>query len=131
MGARLVRGGARKRATVEPTILADAPAGARVCCQEVFGPVAIVNRYSRLEDAIAMVNDSPYGLQAGIFTNDLGRAFRAALEFEVGGAIINDIPMFRADHMPYGGVKESGTGREGPKYAAEEMSEIKLICWKL
>ncbi|MCL5743479.1 MAG: aldehyde dehydrogenase family protein, partial [Acidobacteria bacterium] len=70
-------------------------------------------------------------LAAGIFTRDIERAFRAALEFEVGGVIINDVPMFRADHMPYGGVKESGIGREGPKYAAEEMSEMKLICWKV
>jgi acyl-CoA reductase-like NAD-dependent aldehyde dehydrogenase len=130
-GARLVCGGARKRATVEPTILADTAPSTRISCQEAFGPVVVVNRYSKLEDAIAMVNDSVYGLQAGIFTGDIERAFRAALEFEVGGVIINDIPMFRADHMPYGGVKESGTGREGPKYAAEEMSEPKLICWKV
>jgi acyl-CoA reductase-like NAD-dependent aldehyde dehydrogenase len=130
-GARLVCGGGRKRATVEPTILADTPSSTRISCQEVFGPVVLVNRYRKLEDAIAMVNDSVYGLQAGIFTDNIERAFKAALEFEVGGVIINDVPMFRADHMPYGGVKESGTGREGPKYAAEEMSEPKLICWKV
>jgi acyl-CoA reductase-like NAD-dependent aldehyde dehydrogenase len=91
----------------------------------------VVNRYQNFEDAIAMVNDSVYGLQAGIFTRDLERAFRAAREFEVGGVIINDVPMFRADHMPYGGVKGSGAGREGPRYAVEEMSEMKLICWKI
>ncbi|MBI4877333.1 MAG: aldehyde dehydrogenase family protein [Acidobacteria bacterium] len=130
-GARLVRGGDRNRATVEPTILADTPRSVRISCQEVFGPVVVVNRYQNLEQAIALVNDSVYGLQAGIFTRDLERAFRAAREFEVGGVIVNDVPMFRADHMPYGGVKESGTGREGPKYAAEEMSEMKLICWKV
>ncbi|MEO8372779.1 MAG: aldehyde dehydrogenase family protein [Candidatus Solibacter sp.] len=130
-GARLACGGGRKRATVEPTILADAPASTRISCQEAFGPVVIVNRYGKFEDAIAMVNDSVYGLQAGIFTRDLKRAFQAAREFEVGGVIINDVPMFRADHMPYGGVKESGAGREGPRYAAEEMSEMKLICWKV
>ena len=130
-GARLVCGGGRKRATVEPTILADAPPSARISCQEAFGPVVVVNRYAKFADAIAMVNDSVYGLQAGIFTRDLERAFQAAREFEVGGVIINDVPMFRADHMPYGGVKESGTGREGPRYAVEEMSEMKLICWKI
>ena len=130
-GAKLVCGGKRRGATVEPTILAEAPGSARVSCQEVFGPVVTVNRYRTLEEAAALVNDSVYGLQAGIFTRDLERAFRAAREFEVGGVIINDVPMFRADHMPYGGVKESGTGREGPKYAAEEMSEIKLICWRI
>lgn len=130
-GARLVCGGSRKRATVEPTILADTASSTRISCKEVFGPVVVVNRYKNLEDAIRLVNDSVYGLQAGIFTNDIQRAFRAAHEFEVGGVMINDVPMFRADHMPYGGVKESGTGREGPKYAAEEMSEMKLICWKV
>ncbi|MCL4395332.1 MAG: aldehyde dehydrogenase family protein [Chloroflexi bacterium] len=130
-GARLVCGGGRKRATIEPTILADASQGTRISCKEVFAPVVIVNRYKTLDEAIALVNDSIYGLQAGIFTRDLERAFRAAREFEVGGVIINDVPTFRADHMPYGGVKESGTGREGPKYAAEEMSEIKIICWKV
>ncbi len=131
-GARLVCGGRRlHRATVEPTILAGVPPAARISCQEVFGPVVIVNSYKSLDEAIAMVNDSVYGLQAGIFTRDIERAFRAARELEVGGVIINDIPMFRADHMPYGGVKESGTGREGPKYAAEEMTELKLICWKV
>jgi acyl-CoA reductase-like NAD-dependent aldehyde dehydrogenase len=130
-GARLVCGGRRNRATVEPTILADTAPSTRISCQEVFGPVVVVNRYKTLEDAIAMVNDSVYGLQAGIFTGNIERAFRAAQAFEVGGVIINDIPMFRADHMPYGGVKESGIGREGPKYAAEEMSESKLICWKV
>jgi acyl-CoA reductase-like NAD-dependent aldehyde dehydrogenase len=130
-GARVVCGGSRKHATIEPTIIADTAPSTRISCQEVFGPVVLVNRYQKLEDAIAMVNDSVYGLQAGIFTNDIARAFRAALEFEVGGVIINDVPMFRADHMPYGGVKESGTGREGPRYAAEEMSESKLICWKV
>jgi acyl-CoA reductase-like NAD-dependent aldehyde dehydrogenase len=130
-GARVVCGGCRKRATIEPTILADTAPSTRISCKEVFGPVVVVNKYKKLEDAIAMVNDSVYGLQAGIFTNNIENAFRAALEFEVGGVLINDIPMFRADHMPYGGVKESGTGREGPKYAAEEMSEPKLICWKV
>lgn len=130
-GARLVCGGSRKRATVEPTIFADAASSARISCQEVFGPVVVVNRYQSLDEAIAQVNDSAYGLQAGIFTRDLERAFHAAGAFEVGGVIVNDVPMFRADHMPYGGVKESGTGREGPKYAAEEMSEMKLICWKV
>ncbi|MCL5744888.1 MAG: aldehyde dehydrogenase family protein, partial [Acidobacteria bacterium] len=102
-GARVVCGGVRKRATVEPTILADVSAATRISCNEVFGPVVVVNRYKELEEAIAMVNNSVYGLQAGIFTRNLERAFSAALEFEVGGVIINDVPMFRADHMPYVG----------------------------
>jgi acyl-CoA reductase-like NAD-dependent aldehyde dehydrogenase len=103
----------------------------RVCCQEVFGPVVVVERYGTLEQAIERVNDSIYGLQAGIYTRDLDKAFRAARRFEVGGVMINDIPTFRVDHMPYGGVKQSGTGREGPRYALEEMTEPKLICWRL
>jgi acyl-CoA reductase-like NAD-dependent aldehyde dehydrogenase len=130
-GAKVVIGGERKYATVPPTILADVPAAVKCSCQEVFGPVVVVNRYKNLDEAIERVNDSVYGLQAGIFTNDLARAFQAAHRFEVGGVIINDVPMFRADHMPYGGVKESGTGREGPRYAIEEMTEPKLICWKI
>jgi len=130
-GAQLLTGGRRTGATVSPAILAEAGEQLRVCCQEVFGPVVVVNRYRMLEEAIERVNNSVYGLQAGVFTRDLERAFRAARRLEVGGVIINDVPTFRADHMPYGGVKQSGTGREGPKYAIEEMTELKLICWKV
>ena len=90
-----------------------------------------VYRYSDLNEAIRLVNDTPYGLQAGIYTQNLSRAFQTARKFQSGGVLINDVPMFRADHMPYGGVKESGIGREGPRYAIEEMTEIKLICWKI
>jgi acyl-CoA reductase-like NAD-dependent aldehyde dehydrogenase len=84
-----------------------------------------------LEDAIARVNGTPYGLQAGIFTNDIQRAFQSARKLQMGGVLINDIPMFRMDHMPYGGAKHSGLGREGPRYAIEEMTESKIICWKV
>ena len=97
----------------------------------MFGPVVIVNRYKSLDEAIALVNDSDYGLQAGIFTNNLTDAFTAARRIEAGGVLINDVPTFRADHMPYGGVKHSGVGREGPRYAIQEMTELKLICWHL
>jgi acyl-CoA reductase-like NAD-dependent aldehyde dehydrogenase len=130
-GARLVTGGKRQFATVTPAVLADVPATCRISCQEAFGPVVAVYTYDQLDDAIERANATPYGLQAGIFTNDLQTAFRAARRLEVGGVMINDIPMYRADHMPYGGVKESGTGREGPRYAIEEMTEMKLICWKV
>jgi acyl-CoA reductase-like NAD-dependent aldehyde dehydrogenase len=92
--------------------------------------VVAVYRYSKLDDAIAQVNNTPYGLQAGIFTNDIARAFAAARKLQFGGVLINDIPMFRADHMPYGGAKHSGLGREGPRYAIEEMTEPKIIIWK-
>jgi acyl-CoA reductase-like NAD-dependent aldehyde dehydrogenase len=130
-GAKVVTGGKRTHATISPAILTDVPAGCRVSCQEAFGPVVAIYPYDRLEDAIDQANATPYGLQAGIFTPDMQRAFQAARKLEVGGVMINDIPMYRADHMPYGGVKQSGTGREGPKYAIEEMTEMKLICWKV
>ncbi len=130
-GARLLTGGARRRATVEPAVLADAPSGVRISCKEAFGPVVAINAYSTLQDAINRVNDSEYGLQAGIYTRDLQKAFTAAKCVHVGGFLINEVPTFRVDQMPYGGVKLSGTGREGPKYAVEEMSEPKLVCWKL
>jgi acyl-CoA reductase-like NAD-dependent aldehyde dehydrogenase len=130
-GARLLVGGARRgRATVEPAILTDVPAHVRLSCKEAFGPVVAVNSYDRLEDAIRMVNDSEYGLQAGIYTRDLRKAFQAARQVRVGGFLINDVPQYRVDHMPYGGVKLSGTGREGPRYAIQEMTEVKLVVWK-
>ncbi len=103
---------------------------AHISCEEVFGPVVAVYSYKRLEDAIEQANSTPYGLQAGIFTNDLPRAFSAAKKLQFGGVMINDVPTFRMDHMPYGGAKHSGLGREGPRYAMEEMTELKLICWK-
>ena len=130
-GARIVTGGKRTRATVSPCILLDVTAACRISCQEAFGPVVAVYPYDDLESAIEQANATPYGLQAGIFTPDVQRAFQAARKLDVGGVMINDIPMYRADHMPYGGVKESGTGREGPRYAVEEMTEMKLICWKV
>jgi acyl-CoA reductase-like NAD-dependent aldehyde dehydrogenase len=130
-GARAICGGTRRYATIEPTILTGVPQGARISCEEVFGPVVAVYPYDRLEDAITQVNKTPYGLQAGIFTKDIQRAFRSARKLQMGGVLINDVPMFRMDHMPYGGAKHSGLGREGPRYAIEEMTEGKLICWKV
>jgi acyl-CoA reductase-like NAD-dependent aldehyde dehydrogenase len=130
-GAKVATGGKRTHATVSPAVLVDVPATCRISCQEAFGPVVAVYPYDSLENAIERANATPYGLQAGIFTPDIQRAFQVARKLEVGGVMINDIPMFRVDHMPYGGVKESGTGREGPRYAIEEMTEMKLICWKV
>jgi acyl-CoA reductase-like NAD-dependent aldehyde dehydrogenase len=130
-GAKVVTGGKRTRATVSPAILVDVPAACQISCQEAFGPVVAVYPYDDLESAIDQANATPYGLQAGIFTPDIQRAFQAARKLEVGGVMINDIPMYRADNMPYGGVKGSGIGREGPRYAIEEMTEMKLICWKV
>lgn len=130
-GGRLVTGGTRSYATIPPTVLQDVPETAKAMSQEIFGPVVSVNRFSRMEDAVALVNNSPYGLQAGVFTRDLEKAFRTARQLQVGGVILNDIPTFRADPMPYGGVKESGLGREGPHYAMEEMTDTKIIVWKV
>lgn len=130
-GAKVVTGGKRTRATVSPAILTGVPSACQISCQEAFGPVVAIYPYDNLESAVEQANATPYGLQAGIFTPDIQRAFQVARKLEVGGVMINDIPMYRADHMPYGGVKGSGTGREGPRYAIEEMTEMKLICWKV
>jgi len=111
-------------------VLTNVPDNVQIMCSEAFGPVVGINPYRSLEDAIAMVNASDYGLQAGIYTRDIEKAFHAARQVHVGGFMINEIPQYRVDQMPYGGVKLSGTGREGPKYAIEEMTEPKLICWK-
>ncbi len=99
----------------------------KVCSEEIFGPVIIVEPYDLFDEAIAMVNNSRYGLQAAVFTNMLDETLRAFENLEVGGVIVNDMPTFRADHMPYGGMKESGTGREGVKYAIREMMESRIL----
>lgn len=128
-GADLVLGGMVKQATFQPTILSNVPSLSKVSCQEVFAPIVSVNPIKSLDEGIRYINDSDFGLQAGIFTNDIKNAFKASEQLEVGGVIINDIPTFRVDQMPYGGVKESGTGKEGLKYAMEEMTEMKLVVW--
>ncbi len=130
-GARILAGGTRERALHWPTILADVRPEMKVSCLEVFGPVITVEKYRDFEDALRRVNDSRYGLQAGVFTQDLGRIFRAFSALEVGGVLANDVPTFRMDHLPYGGVKESGLGREGARYAIEETTEIKVLILHL
>jgi len=131
-GAKLLTGGARRdRATVEPAVLTGVAESDPIMRHEAFGPVLGINPYASLDEAIALVNDSDYGLQAGIYTRDLQKAFTAAHQVHVGGFMINQVPQFRVDQMPYGGVKLSGSGREGPRYAIEEMTEPKLIVWKV
>lgn len=130
-GATLVTGGRRNGAFYEPTILSDVKREMKVCKQEVFGPVVGIDTYATIDEVIEQVNDSDYGLQAGLFTNDLGFAMKAAKEIEVGGLIVNDASAYRVDHMPYGGVKKSGTGKEGPRYAIEEMTEERIIVLNL
>lgn len=129
-GAVVAAGGVREGNMLHPTVLLNVDPKAKVSCQEVFAPIVLINRVGSVEEAIGFVNDSRYGLQAGIYTNDIATALYASEALEVGGVMINDIPTFRVDHMPYGGVKESGLGREGLKYAIEEMTEMKLVCWK-
>ncbi|MBK9126879.1 MAG: aldehyde dehydrogenase family protein [Phycisphaerales bacterium] len=126
-GARVLCGGRRQGACYEPTYLENVPRDARVSCQEVFGPVATLEPFDDFKAAVAAANDSAYGLQAGVFTASLDHAFYAYNELQVGGVIINDVPSFRVDSMPYGGVKASGTGREGVRYVMEEMTERKVL----
>lgn len=128
-GAQVITGGHIDNHILLPTVLYNVQPQSRVSCEEIFAPVVIVNKVSTIEEGIAAINDSHYGLQAGIFTPSIQTAFQATKALHVGGVIINDVPTYRVDHMPYGGVKESGTGREGIKYALEEMTEMKLVIW--
>lgn len=126
-GATLLCGGKRLGSMLEGTLLEDVPHTEAVSCQEAFGPVAILSRFTDFDAALDEVNRSPYGLQAGVFTRDLYKAQRAWDKLEVGGVIIGDVPSWRVDHMPYGGVKDSGLGREGVRFAIEDMTEIRLL----
>ena len=130
-GARLLYGGHRNGPLLEPTVLTGTRPEMKVNCQEIFAPVVTVEAYDHFDDAIRQVNSSPYGLQAGIFTRDVKLLFNAYEELEVGGLIAGDVPAFRIDHMPYGGIKDSGLGREGLRYAIEEMTEPKLLVMNL
>jgi len=126
-GAKVRTGGTRAGSSVAPTVLVDVPKQARAWCEEVFGPVLAVAPFDDLDEAFREVNDSRYGLQAGVFTRDLPTAFRAHRELEVGGVVIGDVPSYRADQMPYGGVKESGVGREGLRSAMEDYTYERVL----
>jgi acyl-CoA reductase-like NAD-dependent aldehyde dehydrogenase len=126
-GAEVLTGGKGDGPFFEPTLLASVTPEMRVCREEIFGPVVTISKYETFEDALRTVNDSKYGLQAGVFTNDINRAFEAHRAIEVGGLIVNDVSAFRADQMPYGGSKDSGFGREGLRYAMEEMTEPRIM----
>jgi glyceraldehyde-3-phosphate dehydrogenase (NADP+) len=126
-GARVLVGGVRDGANYAPTVLADVPADAKVSCDEVFGPVLVVSKVDSDEAAFAAVNDSAFGLQAGVFTADLQTAFAAHSTLQVGGVIVGDVPSFRADQMPYGGVKGSGTGREGLRSAMDDYTDPRVM----
>jgi acyl-CoA reductase-like NAD-dependent aldehyde dehydrogenase len=128
-GAKLLAGGMREGSFLAPTILTNTDPEMRVVAEEVFAPVVVVERSDDFNEAIEMANNSKYGLQAGVFSNDQTNINLAAERLEYGGVIINDAPIFRVDNMPYGGMKESGFGREGVRYAMDEMSEIKLVVY--
>ncbi|WP_428261426.1 aldehyde dehydrogenase family protein [Haliangium sp.] len=126
-GATLLCGGTRDGAMLAATLLEGVPRDQKVCAAEAFGPVAVLSPFSDFDAALAEVNDSEFGLQAGVFTRDIYKAHRAWDVLDVGGVVIGDVPSWRVDHMPYGGVKDSGLGREGIRYAIEDMSEIRLM----
>ncbi len=126
-GAKILFGGKRKGTYFEPTIITNTKTEMKVCALEIFGPVVTIEKYTNFNEAIQDVNNSEYGLQAGVFTNGIKEMNQAFNELEVGGVVINDVPTFRVDHMPYGGIKNSGFGREGVKYSIFEMMEPKLL----
>jgi acyl-CoA reductase-like NAD-dependent aldehyde dehydrogenase len=126
-GGKALAGGKADGTFFPPTILTDVPTTAAVCSNEAFAPLVVAFKFREIDDAIAQVNDSFFGLQTGIFTNDLDHAWRAFHGLEVGGVIVNDVPTYRIDHMPYGGVKDSGLGREGLRWAIEDMTEVRIM----
>ncbi len=126
-GGKLLCGGRRRGAMLDATLMEDVPADHTLCTHEAFGPVAVLSRFSSFEDALHEVNDSVFGLQAGIFTRDVYKIQKAWDELEVGGVVIGDVPSWRVDNMPYGGVKDSGIGREGVRFAMEDMTELRLL----
>jgi acyl-CoA reductase-like NAD-dependent aldehyde dehydrogenase len=127
----LTGGDITEEGLIRPTVIANPSSDAKVSCEEVFGPVVTLTRTSSLEEAIERANSTRYGLQAGIFTSDLHAALTAAQGLEFGGVVINEAPTFRADQMPYGGVKASGNTREGPAYAVRELTEDRLVVIQL
>lgn len=131
LGAKVEAGGSVIGNCLEPTVLSGVTPAMKVVCSEVFAPVVTVMPFESFDQALDMADDSVYGLQAGVYTNDLNKAFQAIKRLDVGGVIINDVPTFRVDHMPYGGNKQSGLGREGVRYAMEEMTNIKMVCFNL
>jgi acyl-CoA reductase-like NAD-dependent aldehyde dehydrogenase len=131
LGAVVEEGGEALGNCLKPTILTGVTKEMKIMCSEVFAPIVSVIPYASFDEALDMADDSVYGLQAGIYTKDINKAFKAIRRLDVGGVIINDVPTFRADHMPYGGNKGSGLGREGVRYAIEEMTNIKMVCFNL
>ena len=129
-GAKVLTGGGRKGAMLEATLVEDVPRDEALSAEEAFGPVALIERFADFDDALKTVDASHYGLQAGVFTNDLTHTLKAWDELDVGGVVIGDVPSFRVDSMPYGGVKGSGLGRSGVRYEIVDMTEVRLLVLK-
>ncbi len=130
-GARCLVGGKREGRVLWPTVLVDTRPDMKVMCEEAFAPLVSIVTYKEFDEALRLLNDSPFGLQAGIYTQDIRKAFAAARKVDVGGMMINDTSIFRVDHMPYGGNKLSGIGREGVRFAIEEMTNLRMVCFNL
>jgi acyl-CoA reductase-like NAD-dependent aldehyde dehydrogenase len=130
-GARLLRGGRREGRLLWPCLLADTEKGMKVECEEAFAPLLCLSTYRSFEEGLSRLADTPFGLQAGIYTRDLAKAFRAVERIDAGGVMINDTSIFRVDHMPYGGNRRSGLGREGVRFAIDEMTNIRMVCFNL
>jgi acyl-CoA reductase-like NAD-dependent aldehyde dehydrogenase len=130
-GARVITGGTRQGSMYAPTVVADVKPNMRISCDELFGPAVAVTPFTDIDEAIALANDTNYGLAAGIFTENLEWAWKFAREVQSGNLHVNWGPQWRADRMPYGGLKESGFGKEGPAYAIEEMTELKMVIFHL
>ena len=128
-GARLVTGGDRSGTMHAPTVVADVKPEMRISCDELFGPAVAITRFDTIEEAIALANDSVYGLSAALFTQNLDWAMRFVRQVHSGNLMINSGPQFRVDLMPYGGLKDSGMGKEGPRYAVQEMTELKMVAF--
>jgi glyceraldehyde-3-phosphate dehydrogenase (NADP+) len=126
-GAEIILGGKRNNSFVEPTVITRTKPEMKVCALEIFGPVVTIEPFEVFEEAVKSVNSGRYGLQAGVFTNSLEEMNLAFQKLDVGGVIVNDVPTFRVDHMPYGGIKDSGLGREGVRYAIHDMMEPKIL----
>jgi glyceraldehyde-3-phosphate dehydrogenase (NADP+) len=130
-GAKVLIGGKARGRTLEPTILTNVKTSMDVCSKEAFAPLAVLFKYRDFKKVVNEINNSEYGLQAGIFTNRLKDIFYAFKHIECGGVVVNDIPTYRADHQPYGGMKSSGLGREGVRYAIEDMTDVKILSVNL
>jgi len=131
-GAKIITGGKAVRGrTISPTILSNVKTAMDVCSKEAFAPVAVLFKYKNFKKVVEQINNSEYGLQAGVFTNRMKDVFYAFKHIECGGVVVNDIPTYRADHQPYGGMKNSGVGREGVRYAIEDMTDVKILSMNL